>query len=293
MTPSSLESCVLRVHKLNLQFFLLPPNHFCTHFSRKPPTVIPPDPMSPTTATAKTASGRPTRTSAVAAKAAISKASNRKKDDAHPIITPPQKAVKQRDSNSMEATDPTDEMLGLNPATTHTPKKLKSVQIGGIIGRTPITETTGKDDDATDRMEEDEREADDEESVEETFAKVVKKKAKTTASSKADAHDGSGRKKRKKTTKSAKAVADPRMERKHNTYWEFTIHCGPCPNTVAAVHDMCAEFLEAMVASDPAFGLHPLGHGADNLSILSSRAALPPKHKALKKYFYFTGDNKQ
>ena len=324
-TPSPLTSCIMRVHKLNLQFFLLPPNHFRTHFSIKPPTVIPPDPMSPSTATAKGASSRPSRSSAVAAKAAISKASNRKKDDAHPIITPPQKTAKHRDGSSTEETHPPDEMLGLNPATTHTPKKLKSVQIGGIIGRTPITEATGTDDDADDRMEEDEREAvddesieetfakvvkkkakttpsstadeareaDDDGSIEETFAKVVKKKAKTTTSSKADDQNGSERKKRKKTTKSAKAVVDPRMERKHTTYWEFTIHCGPCPNTVAAVHDMCAEFLEAMVASDPAFGLHPLGHGAENLSILSSRAALPPKHKALKKYFYFTGDNKQ
>ena len=100
-------------------------------------------------------------------------------------------------------------------------------------------------------------------------------------------------KRKTKKWEKAHSTPDPKLERRYTEYFDFAVHVQPCPNTVTETHNVCNTAFQILKAADPAFCVHPVGHGADTMSVVTTREELPTKHKPLKQYFHFSGENKQ
>lgn len=245
-------------------------------------------------------------------------------DDA-PLVIPPAKTSKSTSGDSMDvegitATNLEDKFD--NPPPSTTPKKKKGVSISGVIKQTPDGSTTkskaskksalkhteallgglhdaGLDDEKGEVEEDDEMEVGEEdEYAEDDTVEVVmappKIKTKKQKKKKASSTITMTKKNKSKSKTKTKSAPDPTLEYLYTQYFNFTLHIPPCPNTVNASHGICATMFQIMLAANPTFTLHPVGHGAKNISLISTGDALPATHKPLKKeYFSYTGENKQ
>ena len=257
--------------------------------------------------------GRPKRDAAIAANEAMtsgSKAARKRDGD-----------LNENDANLISPLPKSSRKTASTPMDVDAVGKGRQVTIGGQLGKTGgaggshqksamKAMPADNDNEFVDALEEDNEEKDseeddgeddnmemdgeDEDSVEARTKAAAAKKAERAARKAEKAAKQAAKDAKKKAKKSkTKEARDPAMDRNHTEYCEFNVHCQPCPNTVNEVHTVCTKFFQLMKAADPAFCLHPVGPGAENMSIVSDPASLPTKHKQLKRYFYFTGDNKQ